>query len=87
MSTYDDSLLAARFAALAPEPLAGDWDDVLDRAGAARNGRRARRSRGPGRRRLLVVLAAVALAAVVTPLAGRSCATSSSTRASSACLR
>ena len=34
MSTYDDSLLAARFAALAPEPLAGDWDDVLDRAGA-----------------------------------------------------
>ena len=29
MSTYDDSLLAARFAALAPEPLAGNWGDVL----------------------------------------------------------
>ena len=30
MSTYDDNLLAARFAALAPEPLPGNWDDVLD---------------------------------------------------------
>ena len=65
MSTYDDNLLAGRFAALAPEPLAGNWDDVLDRAGARRVGRRL----GPrveGRRRLLVVLAAVALVVVAT---------------------
>ena len=34
MSTYEDSLLAARFAALAPEPLPGDWDEILGRAGA-----------------------------------------------------
>ena len=69
MSTYDDTLLAARFAALAPEPLAGDWDDVLDRAGAARKGhRRPDRSRvvQGRRRRLIVVLAAVALVAVAT---------------------
>ena len=54
MSTYDDNLLAARFAALAPEPLAGNWDEVLDRAGAARKGRRGpERSRVfQGRRRL-----------------------------------
>jgi hypothetical protein len=69
MTTYDDNLLAARFAALAPEPLAGSWDEVLDRAGAARKGRRrTERSRLlPGRRRrLLVVLAAVVLVAVVS---------------------
>ena len=29
MSTYDDSLLGTRFALLAPEPLAGSWEDVL----------------------------------------------------------
>ena len=34
MSSDRDNLLAARFAALAPEPLAGDWNDVLERAGA-----------------------------------------------------
>jgi len=39
MTTYDDNLLVSRFAALAPEPLPGDWDDVLGRAGVARNGR------------------------------------------------
>ena len=69
MSTYDDGLLAARFAALAPEPLAGDWDDVLDRAGAAPKGHREpERSRvvQARRRRLIVVLAAVALVAVAT---------------------
>jgi hypothetical protein len=38
---YEDNLLAARFAALAPESLAGDWGDVLGRAGAAP--KRARR--------------------------------------------
>ena len=69
MSTYDDNLLAGRFAALAPEPLAGNWDEVLDRAGAALKGRRRReRSRmfQGRRRRRLVVLAVVALVAVVT---------------------
>ena len=69
MTTYDDNLLAGRFAALAPEPLAGNWDEVLDRAGAARKGRRwPERSRVfHGRRRpLLVVLAAVALVVVAT---------------------
>ena len=40
MSTYEDNLLAARFAALAPEPLAGNWNEVLDRAGARKDRRR-----------------------------------------------
>jgi hypothetical protein len=66
MTTYEDNLLAPRFAALAPEPLAGDWDDILARAGRARNARRhfagSLRSRP---RRRLVVLAAVALVIVV----------------------
>ena len=65
MSMYDDSGLSGRFAALAPEPLSGNWDEVLDRAGMARNGRqRFERSRAvPGRRRrLVVVLAALAVA-------------------------
>jgi len=34
LSVYEDSLLAARFDALAPEPLAGNWGEVLGRAGA-----------------------------------------------------
>jgi hypothetical protein len=66
MTTYEDSLLAARFAALAPEPRAGDWEDILARAGRARKPRRPfanpLQSR---RRRQLVVLAAVALVVVV----------------------
>jgi hypothetical protein len=65
---YDDSGLSGRFAALAPEPLSANWDEVLDRAGMARNGRqRFERSRvvPGGRRRLVVVLAALALAAAV----------------------
>jgi hypothetical protein len=65
MTVYDDNLLAARFAALAPEPLAGSWDDVLDRAGARRERRRLGH-RAEGRRRIFVVLAVVALVAVVT---------------------
>jgi hypothetical protein len=69
MTTYEDSLLAARFAALAPQLLPGDWDDVLNRAGVPRKGRllpeRSRMLHGR-HRRLLVVLAAVALVAVVT---------------------
>ena len=66
---YDDSGLSGRFAALAPEPLSGNWDDVLDRAGTARTGRqRLERFRfvPARRRRLVVVLAAVALATAVT---------------------
>ncbi len=68
MTTYDDSLLATRFAALAPEPLAGNWDDVLGRAGVARESRR--RSSDPAarkghRRRFLVVLAVMALVVAV----------------------
>jgi hypothetical protein len=65
MTTYDDNLLATRFAALAPEPLAGSWDEVLDRAGA-RTERRPLRPRVGSRRRPLVVFAVVALVAVVT---------------------
>jgi hypothetical protein len=67
MSTYDDSLLAGRFAALAPDPLAGNWNEVLVRAGARKVGRPLAPFRADqGRRRLLVVLAAVALVAVLT---------------------
>jgi hypothetical protein len=68
MSTYDDSVLAARFAALAPEPLAGNWDDVLRRAGATLESQQPlERSRGrEGHlRRFLVVLAAAILIVVV----------------------
>jgi hypothetical protein len=66
---YDGSGLSARFAALAPEPFSGNWDDVLDRAGTARTGRqRLERFRfvPSRRRRVVVVLAAVALATAVT---------------------
>ena len=68
MTTYDGYSLAARFAALAPEPLAGNWDDVLDRAGAQKVGGplghfRAAQGR---RRRRLILLAAVVLVAVVS---------------------
>ena len=70
MTTYDDSLLAARFAALAPEPLAGNWDDVLRRSGVAREtpGRLGRVGafRGQRRRRLLVLAAAALVVVVAT---------------------
>lgn len=65
MSAYEDSLLVARFAALAPEPLPGDWDDVVGRAGAARRRGQRLGSMRPGygrRARPLVVIAAAALA-------------------------
>ena len=39
MTTYDDNLLAARFAALAPEPLAGDWAATHVRLWTTRSGR------------------------------------------------
>ena len=67
MSTYEDSLLAARFAALAPEPLPGDWADVLRKAGAAResSARIGRFDALQGRRRFLVVLAVMALVVAV----------------------
>ena len=69
MSAYEDTLLAARFAALAPEPLAGNWDEVLERAGAAPKGHRGpdySRVVHSSRRRPIVVLAAVAVVAVAT---------------------
>jgi len=65
MSTYDDSLLATRFAALAPEPLAGDWDEVLGRSGGIARTDRLRPRGLQGRRRRLVVLAAAVLVVVV----------------------
>jgi hypothetical protein len=68
MSAYEDKRLASRFAAVAPEPLPGDWDDVLDKAGAGRTGRtwRERSRTGEGRRRRrIAVLAAASLVAVV----------------------
>lgn len=68
MSTHEGSLLAARFAALRPEPLPGDWHDVLERAGAASaEHAQLRRSRPikDRRRRLLLVLAAAALVVAV----------------------
>ena len=62
MSTYEDSLLIARFATLAPEPLPGDWSDVVGRAGVAPKSRPRRWPALVGRRRRpLVVLAAAAL--------------------------
>ena len=65
MTTYDDSLLATRFAALAPEPLTGDWDEVLGRAGIARTGYQRPRGLQRRRRRFLVVLAVMALVVAV----------------------
>ncbi|HEU5065058.1 MAG TPA: hypothetical protein VFT86_04115 [Gaiellaceae bacterium] len=63
MSTYEHDLLTARFAALAPKALPGDWDDVLGRSGAVRprRGRPARSFWRGGRRRKLVVALAVAV--------------------------
>jgi hypothetical protein len=72
MSTYEHDLLTARFAALAPRPLPGDWNDVLDRAGAARPRRRQlARSlwRGGRRRKLVVALAVAVLVAAVAAAA------------------
>ena len=41
MTTYDDNLLGSAFrGSLRPSPFPGSWDDVLDRAGAARKVRR-----------------------------------------------
>ena len=67
MSTSDRSRLATRFAALAPEPLTDDWDDVLGRAGMARQGyRRVERLRAhrSGRRRLVALVVAAVVVAV-----------------------
>jgi hypothetical protein len=72
MSTYEHDLLTARFAALAPRPHPGDWDDVLDRAGAVRlRRRRLARSlwRGGRRRKLVVALAVAVLVAAVAAAA------------------
>jgi hypothetical protein len=70
MTTYDDNRLASRFAALAPDPLPGDWADVLCRSGVAqekpwRLGRLGA-FRGRRRRRLLVFAAATLVVVVAT---------------------
>jgi hypothetical protein len=72
MTTYEHDLLTARFAALTPRPLHGDWGDVLDRAGAVRpRRRRLARSlwRGGRRRKLVVALAVAVLVAAVAAAA------------------
>ena len=72
MSTYEHDLLAARFAALAPRALPGDWDDVLERSGAFRPGRPGparSRWRGGRRRRLIVALAVAMLVPAVAATA------------------
>ena len=70
MNAYEDNLLAARFDALAPEPLTGDWDEVLGRVSAARNGRppleRSHTHTGHRRRRLVALAAAALVVAVGT---------------------
>ncbi len=66
MSTYEDSLLAARFAALASEPLPGDWDEILGRTGALP---KVGRKRAIRRRRLTVVFAVAAVVAAAAAAA------------------
>jgi hypothetical protein len=69
MTAHDDSLLAAQFAALAPEPLEGRWEEVLSEATAARETHQPlgrTRARHGYRRRYAIVFAAVALVAVAT---------------------
>jgi hypothetical protein len=68
MTTHDHNPLAAQFAALAPEPLPGNWNDVLNRAGAVRPRRRRvawSLWRGGRRRKLVVALAAAVVVAAV----------------------
>ena len=73
MTTYDDGVLAAQFAALAPEPLEGKWDDVLRAATLARDdaGRVERPAvlRAP-RRYLLAFVGAVLIAVMGTAAYG-----------------
>src|SRR5688500_1450005 len=67
MTAYDENRFAALFAAEAPTPLPGDWEDVLGRA-SARRGRLKRLLPLPGstgRRRFGVVLIATGLVVIV----------------------
>lgn len=64
MTTYDDSLLQARFAALAPEPLPGDWADVRRRLAPPRTMRRRRLVIAFAVMAAVVALAATAVGAV-----------------------
>jgi hypothetical protein len=67
MTTYEDNLLATRFAALAPEPLPADWADVVGRVPA----RQRTRDRHGRRRRLVIAFAvAVAVAALTAATVG-----------------
>lgn len=67
MSTYEDDRLVVRFRALAPTPLAGDWEDVRARASTAprAGGRLADWLESRRRRPLVVLLAAVVLVVVL----------------------
>ena len=76
MSTYRNSLIAARFAAVAPEPLPGDWADVLRRSGVPQQRHAAtgpERTRAHSRGRwVIVAVAGVVLVGglLVTPALG-----------------
>jgi hypothetical protein len=69
MSTYDDRMLRSRLAGLAPEPLPGDWADVVRRLDAARADRRQPRRLAVHPRlgrRLLIALAVLVLVAAAS---------------------
>ena len=69
MSRYEHDLLTTRFAALAPRPLPGDWNDVIDRGAAHPPRSHLAQSLWRGRRgRKLVV--ALAVAVLVAAVAG-----------------
>jgi TolB protein len=73
MTTYEDKLLAARFAALAPEPLGGDWEEVHGRTGAEKRREGSHASHGRRRRRWEVLAAAAVIVVgglLVTPALG-----------------
>jgi hypothetical protein len=73
MTSYEDAWLASRFAALAPDPLPGDWEDVVHRARAASTERQSvigsRVLEDRGQRRLFALAVAVLVAAVGTAAA------------------
>jgi TolB protein len=60
MSMHDEDLLAVRFAALAPQPLVGDWGEVVGRLDPAPSARRRQgRLRARARWALVTVAAAI----------------------------
>jgi hypothetical protein len=66
MSTYESTALASRFAALAPESLPGDWDDVVLRAGKSPSGLwHPELFRGGRRRHIVLALATLLIVIAV----------------------